>query len=64
MALVPMPGKLSFDQDHWRFLMHDEGGADVFVFVTARTVVHIRNSPLLDAGPEDRKAIEERRRDL
>jgi hypothetical protein len=48
VALVPMPGKLKFDQDwlEWYFLMHDEAALndDVFVYLTARTVEHIRNS--------------------
>ena len=62
MALVPMPGKLKFDQNwlEWFFLMHDEAAVndDVCVYLTAPTVEHIRNSKLLDAGPEDEKAIE------
>jgi hypothetical protein len=69
MALVPIPGKkLKFDQDwlEWFFLMHDEAAQndDVFVYLTARTVEHIRNSKLLDAGPEDEKAIKDRLADI
>jgi hypothetical protein len=68
VALVPMPGKLKFDQDwlEWYFLMHDEAALndDVFVYLTARTVEHIRNSKLLDAGREDEKAIEDRLADI
>jgi hypothetical protein len=68
VALVPMPGKLKFDQDwlEWYFLMHDEAAVndDVYVYLTARTVEHIRNSKLLDAGPEDEKAIEDRLADI
>ena len=68
VALVPMPGKLKFDQDwlEWFFLMHDEAAVndDVYVYLTARTVEHIRNSKLLDAGPEDEKAIEDRLADI
>jgi hypothetical protein len=43
------------------FLVHDEAAIsdDVHVYLTAATVEHIRNSKLLDAGPEDEKAIEE-----
>jgi hypothetical protein len=46
--------------------MHDEAALndDVFVYLTARTVEHIRNSKLLDAGPEDEKAIEDRLPDI
>jgi hypothetical protein len=38
-------------------LMHDEAAVndDVFVYLAARTVEHIRNSKLLDAGPEDER---------
>jgi hypothetical protein len=68
MALVPMAGKLKFDQDwlEWYFLMHDEAAVndDVYVYLTARTVEHIRNSKLLDDGPEDEKAIEDRLADI
>lgn len=63
-----MPGKLKFDQDwgEWFFLMHDETAEndDVFVYLTTGTVEHIRNSKLLDAGPEDEKAIEDRLGDI
>jgi hypothetical protein len=45
--------------------MHDEAAAqNVFVFVPAHTVQHIRNTPLLDGDIEDTKAIEDRRADL
>jgi hypothetical protein len=69
VALVPMPGKkLKFDQDwlEWCFLMKDEAApkGDVFVYVTARTVEHNRNSKLLGAGREDEKAIEDRLADI
>jgi hypothetical protein len=68
VALVPMPGKLKFDQDwlEWFFLMHDEAALndDVYVYLTAPTVEHIRNSKLLDSGPEDEKAIEDRLADI
>jgi hypothetical protein len=68
VALVPMPGKLKFDQDwlEWFFLMHDEAAVndDVYVYLTARTVEHIRNSKLLDDGPDDEKAIENRLADI
>ena len=61
-------GKLKFDLDwlEWFFLMHDEAAVndDVYVYLTARTVEHIRNSKLLDAGPEDEKAIEGRLADI
>jgi hypothetical protein len=67
-ALVPMPGKLKFDQDwlEWFFLMHDEAAVndDVYVYLTARTVEHIRNSKSLDDGPKDEKAIEDRLADI
>ena len=62
MALVPMSGKLTFDQDRleWGFLMHDEAAAqDVLVFVPARTVQYIR-----DADTDEAKAIEDRRADI
>ena len=68
MALVPMPGKLKFDEDwlEWFFLMHDEAAVndDVYVYLPASTVEHIRNSKLLDAGREDEKAIEDRLADI
>jgi hypothetical protein len=67
VALVPISGKLTLDRDppRWSFMMHDEAAAqNVFVFVPARTVQHIRNTPLLDAGPEDTKAIEDRLPDI
>jgi hypothetical protein len=69
VALVPMPGKLKFDQDwlEWCFLMHDEAALnyDVFVYLTARTVEHIRNSKLLDPdSEEERKEIEARLPDI
>jgi hypothetical protein len=66
VALVPMPEKLRFIRDRleWGFLMHDEAGADVFVCLTSRAVEHIRNSKLLDAGPEDENAIEGRLPDI
>src|SRR5271155_5122553 len=68
LALVPMSGKLKFDQDwlEWFFLMHDEAAVndDVYVYLTARTVEHIRNSKLLDAGPEAEKPSEARLADI
>jgi hypothetical protein len=68
VALVPMPGKLKFDEDwlEWFFLMHDEAAVndDVFVYLSARTVQHIRNETALDRGPQDEKAIEDRLGDI
>jgi hypothetical protein len=44
--------------------MHNEADGDVFEFVAARTVERILHSPLLDAGPEDEKAIKDRLADI
>jgi hypothetical protein len=48
------------------FLMHDEAAPNdpVFVYLTARTVEHIRNSKLLDADREDARDIEGRLPDI
>jgi hypothetical protein len=67
VALVSIPGKVTFDPSRreWGFLMYDDVAAqNLFVSIPALTVQHIRNTPVLDAGPEDAKAIEDRRADL
>jgi hypothetical protein len=67
VELVTKPGTLTFDRDHWGLLMQDESGAqkgDVFVYLPEGTIQHIKDSPLLDADSEDRKAIEGRLADI